>query len=70
MRIASLTMGERSFVMMSISGSTVFHGCGFGHWCESFPRALGPSRIMNTLPDETVIDGEVVALDETGKPSF
>ncbi|HEV3278439.1 MAG TPA: hypothetical protein VG860_16590, partial [Terriglobia bacterium] len=33
-------------------------------------RYPGVVKALAALPDETVIDGEVVALDETGKASF
>src|SRR5579864_3930381 len=33
-------------------------------------RYSGRVKALASMPDETVIDGEVVALDEVGRPSF
>lgn len=33
-------------------------------------RYSGVTKALAKLPDETVVDGEIVALDESGKPSF
>ena len=33
-------------------------------------RYAAITNALDTLPNETVVDGEIVALDETGKPSF
>src|SRR5580704_16417232 len=33
-------------------------------------RYPGLAKPLGSMPDETVLDGEVVALDESGRPSF
>lgn len=57
-RALAIKTGEKSVQLRSRNDND------FNHRYPGIVKALAP------LPPETVIDGEVVALDEAGKPSF
>ena len=57
-----------------------YRGIAFKHAGKVFPRSRNNkdfsgryreiARVLRELPNETVVDGEIVALDPEGKPSF
>jgi ATP-dependent DNA ligase len=49
------------------TGGDVRRGRGTTRLQSKYPRI---AKAFAGLPDETVLDGEVVALDEAGRPSF
>lgn len=58
--------GYRAIVMKHSGSVTIFSRRG-NNMTAGFPTL---AKAFSFLPEETVVDGELVVLDETGKPSF
>jgi len=58
--------GYRALVMKHSGGVTIFSRRG-NNMTAGFPTI---AKAFSFLPDETIVDGELVVLDDTGKPSF
>jgi bifunctional non-homologous end joining protein LigD len=58
--------GYRIEAVKSGGKVTLYSRCG----TDLSPRFEYVTSALDILPDETVIDGEIVALDEQGRPNF
>jgi bifunctional non-homologous end joining protein LigD len=58
--------GYRSLAI-NTAGKTQLRSRNNKDLSNKFP---GIVKVLGNLPEDTVIDGEIVALDESGRPSF
>jgi bifunctional non-homologous end joining protein LigD len=58
--------GYRALVLKTRGVTTLFSRCG-NNLSNNYPTI---TRALSFLPDDTMVDGELVVLDEQGRPTF